>query len=52
MYKTLKEYNNAVRRFQRAINLQPGNTEAYRQLAAVSALGFMTRGLRVDQSAT
>jgi cytochrome c-type biogenesis protein CcmH/NrfG len=40
IYKRLKQYPEAVEMFREAVKLEPNNTEAYKQLAATSALAF------------
>jgi tetratricopeptide (TPR) repeat protein len=46
-YKKLKQYPEAVEMFRQAVKLEPHNSEAYKQLAATSALAFfVARGAR------
>jgi tetratricopeptide (TPR) repeat protein len=47
VYKKLKQYPEAVEMFRQAVKLEPHNSEAYKQLAATSALAFfVARGAR------
>jgi tetratricopeptide (TPR) repeat protein len=47
VYKQLKQYPEAVEMFRQAVKLEPQNSEAYKQLAATSALAFfVARGAR------
>jgi len=47
VYKQLKQYPEAVEMFRHAVKLEPHNSEAYKQLAATSALAFfVARGAR------
>jgi tetratricopeptide (TPR) repeat protein len=50
IYKRLKQYPEAVEMFRQAVRLEPHNSEAYKQLAATSALAFfVARGARSSQ---
>ena len=44
--KHLKDYPEATEMFRAVVRLHPGHAEAYRQLAAVGALGFLDRHQR------
>ena len=44
--KQVKDYRNAIQMFKQATRLDPQNTEAQKQLAAVSALAFVTQPSR------
>ncbi len=47
IYKSLKQYPEAVEMLREAVKLEPQNSEAYKQLAATSALAFfVARGAR------
>ena len=40
--KNLKDYGEAIAMFRKAVQLEPKNLDAHRQLAAVSALGLIS----------